>query len=120
MFWNCPRLKPPRMGNFDFESANTRNMFSDRALVCRECGAEFIFTKEERLFYVEKNFQNEPARCPDCREERRKQNTTTQAPGRKMEIHPCSSCGKLSEFPFTPSGKMPIYCSDCWNKLRGN
>ena len=39
-------------------------MFEDKTLVCRECGAEFVFTASEQQFYAEKGFQNEPGRCP--------------------------------------------------------
>ena len=49
-------------------------MFEDKTLVCRECGAEFVFTASEQQFYAEKGFQNEPGRCPACRAARRAQN----------------------------------------------
>ena len=39
------------------------SMFEDKTLVCRECGAEFVFTASEQQFYAEKGFQNEPGRC---------------------------------------------------------
>ena len=42
-------------------------MYSDKTLVCRECGAEFVFSSSEQAFYAEKGFQNEPGRCPGCR-----------------------------------------------------
>ena len=46
-------------------------MFEDKTLVCRECGAEFVFTASEQQFYADKGFQNEPGRCPACRAARR-------------------------------------------------
>ena len=39
----------------------------DKTLICQDCGAEFIFTAGEQEFYAEKQFTNEPKRCPDCR-----------------------------------------------------
>ena len=33
-------------------------MFEDKTLVCRECGAEFVFTASEQQFYADKGFQN--------------------------------------------------------------
>ena len=48
-------------------------MFEDKTLVCRECGAEFVFTASEQQFYADKGFQNEPGRCPACRAARRAQ-----------------------------------------------
>ncbi|MEG0371525.1 MAG: zinc-ribbon domain-containing protein [Clostridium sp.] len=40
---------------------------SDKTLVCRDCGKDFIFTEGEQEFYREKGFENEPTRCIDCR-----------------------------------------------------
>ena len=42
-------------------------MYQDKTLVCRDCGAEFVFTAGEQEFYAEKGFQNEPTRCKECR-----------------------------------------------------
>ena len=35
-------------------------MYEDKTLVCKECGAEFVFTAGEQEFYAERGFQNEP------------------------------------------------------------
>lgn len=40
---------------------------ADKTLVCKDCGAEFVFTEGEQEFYREKGFTNEPSRCPACR-----------------------------------------------------
>ncbi len=45
----------------------------DKTLVCKDCGAEFVFTAGEQQFYAEKGFTNEPQRCPDCRKARKQQ-----------------------------------------------
>ncbi len=44
---------------------------SDKRLVCRDCGSEFVFSKGEQLFFREKGFEKEPVRCPACRKARR-------------------------------------------------
>lgn len=46
---------------------------ADKTLVCKDCGAEFIFTEGEQAFYAEKGFENEPVRCPECRRNRKQQ-----------------------------------------------
>ncbi|MCX8130561.1 MAG: zinc-ribbon domain-containing protein [Clostridia bacterium] len=46
---------------------------ADKTLVCKDCGAEFIFTEGEQAFYKEKGFENEPQRCNDCRKARKQQ-----------------------------------------------
>ena len=40
----------------------------DKTLVCKDCGAEFVFTAGEQAFYAEKGFTNEPKRCKACRD----------------------------------------------------
>ena len=45
-------------------------MYEDKTLVCKECGAEFVFTAGEQEFYSERGFQNEPQRCKACRDAR--------------------------------------------------
>ena len=44
-------------------------------MVCKDCGAEFVFTAGEQEFYAEKGFQNEPIRCKACRNARKTQRT---------------------------------------------
>lgn len=46
---------------------------ADKTLVCKDCGAEFVFTEGEQAFYTEKGFTNEPQRCPECRKARKAQ-----------------------------------------------
>ena len=40
---------------------------TDKTLVCKDCGKDFIFTEGEQQFYVEKGFTNEPTRCKEFR-----------------------------------------------------
>jgi len=30
----------------------------------------------------------------------------------------CSNCGKDCEVPFRPTGEKPVYCSDCFGRIR--
>jgi len=46
---------------------------SDKTLICKECGKEFVFTEGEQAFYKEKGFENEPVRCPRCRKARKQE-----------------------------------------------
>ncbi|HOQ00166.1 MAG TPA: zinc-ribbon domain-containing protein [Acetivibrio clariflavus] len=45
----------------------------DKTIICKDCNTEFIFTEGEQAFYQEKGFQNEPQRCPSCRQARKQQ-----------------------------------------------
>ena len=92
-------------------------MYQDKTLTCRECGAAFIFSASEQEFYAEKGFQNEPARCPQCRAARKAASGSARP---TREVHPavCSACGANTMVPFKPSGDKPVYCSDCFRKIR--
>ncbi len=46
---------------------------SDKTLVCKDCGKDFVFTEGEQAFYKEKGFENDPLRCPECRKARKNQ-----------------------------------------------
>jgi len=41
--------------------------FVDRELTCKECNSLWTFTVGEQEFYAEKEFENDPVRCKDCR-----------------------------------------------------
>ena len=47
-----------------------RTDFTDRTLVCIDCGSEFTFSSGEQLFFYGKGLA-EPKRCPICRRIRR-------------------------------------------------
>ena len=50
------------------------HMKEDMTLVCKDCGASFVWTAGEQEFYEAKGFTNQPTRCPACRKAR-KQNS---------------------------------------------
>ena len=67
-------------------------MYSDKTLTCKECGVEFTFSASEQEFYAEKGFQNEPARCPECRQRRRRARNNDRGE-REMFTVICDQCG---------------------------
>jgi CxxC-x17-CxxC domain-containing protein len=95
--------------------------FEEKQLHCVECGATFPFTVEEQTFFESKGYTNEPKRCPTCRDARRAQRLGADAaakPHRQMFPVTCAECGKQTEVPFEPREGRPVYCSDCYNKIR--
>ena len=84
--------------------------YSDKPLVCRDCGKEFIFTSGEQEFYAEKGFENEPTRCQPCRQGKKNERRGPK----QMHSVTCSGCGKEAEVPFLPRGDKPVYCSECF------
>ncbi|CAA7601016.1 CxxC-x17-CxxC domain protein [Acididesulfobacillus acetoxydans] len=98
-------------------------MFEDKVLVCRDCGQEFVFSAREQEFYAEKGFQNEPGRCPSCRQARKQASAGRNSggysrPQRQMYPAVCANCGAETEVPFQPSGEKPVYCRDCYQAMR--
>lgn len=98
----------------------------DRFLVCRDCGGQFAFTAGEQRFYTERGF-HEPVRCQSCRVERRQ--TRTQggppvqrhaAPRAERQLFPavCASCGQNTMVPFEPRSGRPVYCRECYARMR--
>ncbi len=90
-------------------------MFSDKTIVCKDCGQSFTFTASEQEFYAEKGFTNEPQRCKSCRTAR-KQSSPRGGGDRQMYDAVCASCGKPCKVPFQPRSDRPVYCSDCFRK----
>lgn len=107
---------------------------TDRALICRQCGASFAFTTGEQTFYATRGLTNEPARCSSCRNARKA--TGGPSPvnegyvhygpfasfgGRTpRQMHPatCGQCGEMTEVPFAPRGDRPVLCAECFTGSR--
>jgi CxxC-x17-CxxC domain-containing protein len=88
-------------------------MTQDKTLICKDCGAEFIFTAGEQEFYAEKGFTNEPQRCKPCRAAKKHGGGQ-----REMYTAVCASCGGEARVPFQPRDDRPVYCSDCFSRER--
>ena len=89
-------------------------MYQDKTLVCKDCGAEFVFTAGEQEFYAEKGFQNEPQRGKNCGNARK----NASKPQREMHTAICANCGKEAKVPFEPTSDKPVYCSECYAAMR--
>ncbi len=89
-------------------------MYEDKILVCKECGREFTFTAGEQEFYAERGFQNEPQRCKPCRDARK---NAVRGP-REYFTTTCAACGGVAKVPFEPKSDRPVYCSECFAKIR--
>lgn len=96
--------------------------FQDKSIQCSDCGATFTFTAEEQEFFQTKGYTNEPKRCPACRQARKSERggSTGNFGGGNREMFPakCAECGKDTQVPFRPRGDKPVYCSDCYRKLK--
>jgi CxxC-x17-CxxC domain-containing protein len=124
------------------------SLYTDKTLVCADCGQEFLFTASEQEFYAARQF-SEPRRCGSCRAIRKAQrggdSAGYSASGggygngggygsrggygggggyggsrgpREMFDVVCSSCGKEAQVPFRPTSGKPVYCNDCFAARR--
>ena len=91
-------------------------MYEDKTLVCKECGNEFTFTQGEQEFYAEKGFTNEPQRCKSCRDARK--HALRSGAAREMFTAQCATCGGEAKVPFKPREDRPVYCSECFAKMK--
>jgi CxxC-x17-CxxC domain-containing protein len=100
--------------------------FVDRLLICADCGGEFIFTAGEQLFFLDKNFKNDPKRCKPCKSRRSAQQQGA-APGngpaaagisRTETRTECSECGISTTVPFKPTQGRPVLCRQCFKNKR--
>jgi CxxC-x17-CxxC domain-containing protein len=96
--------------------------FQDKSIQCADCGTTFTFSAEDQEFFQSKGYTNDPKRCPECRQARKSERygnggSSYGAP-RQMFPATCAECGKSTEVPFQPRGDKPVYCSDCFRKVR--
>ena len=68
-------------------------MYEDKTLVCKECGQEFVFTAGEQELAA--------ARGP-----------------REYFTATCAACGGEAKVPFEPKSDRPVYCSECFARMR--
>ena len=100
--------------------------FQDKTIECSDCGNEFTFSAEEQEQFQSRGYTNEPKRCPECRQARKAQRYGSSygndsygyRPRRQMFPAVCADCGKETEVPFEPREGRPVYCSDCYSKVR--
>ncbi len=96
--------------------------FQDKSLQCSDCGTTFTFSVEDQEFFQSKGYTNEPKRCPECRQARKSERYGSSNYGAPRQMFPatCAECGKSTEVPFEPRGDRPVYCNDCFRKVRPN
>ena len=104
--------------------------YQDKSIQCSDCGATFTFSADEQEQFASRGYTNEPKRCPTCRQTRKAQqngggsnygnrDTSSYSSNRQMFAVKCSDCGKDTQVPFEPTNGRPVYCSDCYRKVKG-
>jgi CxxC-x17-CxxC domain-containing protein len=94
--------------------------FQDKSIQCSDCGTTFTFSADEQELFASRGYTNDPKRCPSCRQARKSERYENSSYGSRRQMFPavCAECGKDTEVPFEPRGDRPVYCSDCYRKVR--
>lgn len=83
--------------------------YSDKSLICVDCGQPFVFSIGEQMFFSEKQFQHEPKRCKTCKAK----GATTRV--RVETSVTCAACGAPTIVPFRPTQARPVLCRVCFH-----
>jgi len=100
--------------------------YQDKSIKCFDCGTTFTFSADEQEQFASRGYTNEPKRCPSCRQARKAQQTGNSGYGshsnynsaRQMFPAKCAECGRDTQVPFEPRSGRPVYCSDCYRKVK--
>ncbi len=103
--------------------------YQDKSIKCSDCEATFTFSAGEQEQFASRGYTNEPKRCPSCRQTRKvrqfgnggtsHRNSSFSTPTqREMFPATCSECGRDTKVPFEPRNGRPVYCSECYSKVR--
>jgi CxxC-x17-CxxC domain-containing protein len=85
--------------------------FVDRDSICKDCGAEFVFTAGEQLFFQTRQLVNDPKHCKGCKAKRI--GGTRLRTETRVE---CSQCGAQTTVPFKPTQGRPVLCRSCFQQ----
>jgi CxxC-x17-CxxC domain-containing protein len=104
--------------------------YQDKSIQCSDCGTTFTFSAAEQEQFASKGYTNEPKRCLNCRQARKASqpggdSSRSYSGGgggfssnRQMFPAKCAQCGKDTQVPFEPRTGRPVYCSDCYRKIK--
>jgi CxxC-x17-CxxC domain-containing protein len=110
-------------GSLAHASAADTAEFEDVSILCVDCGKDFIWTAGEQTFFRDKQLQNPPKRCKECKQaknERLAAITAAQSSGVKQRIEVsvnCARCDAKTTVPFYPSQGRPVYCRSCFLEM---
>jgi CxxC-x17-CxxC domain-containing protein len=97
--------------------------FGDLTIPCIDCMKPFIWTAGEQAFFRDKQLQNPPKRCKQCKKAKNQRLAAiemAQATGIRQRIEvsaSCAKCGEVTTIPFYPSQGRPVYCRACYAEM---
>ena len=87
-------------------------MYEDKTLKSKECGKEFVFTAGEQEFYAERGFRTSRSAEVLCAMRARMLHAV------RVSSSPLPVLLVAARVPFEPKSDRPVYCSECFAKMR--
>jgi len=109
--------------NFIQTSLATETELEDKSILCIDCNSNFTWSVGEQVFFRDKQLQNPPKRCKECKQaknERLAAIAAAQASGIRQRIEVavnCAKCGTQTTVPFYPSQGRPVFCRSCFLEM---
>ena len=97
--------------------------YEDVVLTCVDCTQEFVFTAGEQQFFADKGLKNQPKRCKSCKEKKNERILVMSQLYHRDRVEEqvrCALCAVETTVPFKPTQGRPVYCRDCFLKMRGS
>jgi CxxC-x17-CxxC domain-containing protein len=69
-----------------------------------------MFSADEQIFFMERQFQHDPKHCKKCKARR-----VNRRPRVETSVT-CAQCGSLTIVPFLPSQGRPVLCRSCFRR----
>ncbi|MEO6656497.1 MAG: zinc-ribbon domain containing protein [Pyrinomonadaceae bacterium] len=97
--------------------------FEDLSIPCIDCAHEFVWTAGEQAFFRDKQLQNPPKRCKDCKKAknlRLEAIELSRITGKRHRIEvraECARCSEATTVPFYPCQGRPVYCRSCFQSM---
>lgn len=95
----------------------------DTNILCIDCAQEFVWTAGEQQFFRDKQLQNPPKRCKECKKAKNRrleaiELAKTTGKRQRIEVRAeCARCSVVTTVPFYPCQGRPVYCRDCFAEM---
>ena len=105
---------------YQISTTEPESEFEDASIQCIDCAQEFIWTVGEQVFFRDKQLQNPPKRCKDCKKAKNRrleaiEIARTTGKRQRIEVRAeCAHCAVVTTVPFYPCQGRPVYCRDCF------
>lgn len=103
--------------------ATPSDPLEDKSIKCIDCSQDFTWTAGEQTFFRDKQLQNPPKRCKECKKAKNRrleaiELARTTGKRQRIEVRAeCARCSLVTTVPFYPCQGRPVYCRDCFAQI---